>query len=179
LFVSDMHEQHRPQLRLDTLVILISLTSIDLYHHTLQLHLSKAAPITETPFNKYFNLQELEDKEQAVTEVLLNSDNTVTVGETDGPLFASAAGTWSSQGDSFQMTLRRTYSAGSESSSSTDMGEFSFTVERTFTGTLYMVGAKLAVEGSVHSVDEHGDNEVGYFEMIDVTKERAGEKDEF
>jgi hypothetical protein len=137
--------------------------------------------LTESPVNKYFNLEELEDREKAVTEVYLNADYTVTVGETDGPLCAKASGTWSvsnihddkdNNQPTFQMTLSRTYTAGAGSSTSTDMGEFSFTVDRIFRGNLYMVGAKLAVEGSVHANDELGDHEVGYFEMIDVTKER-------
>ena len=139
--------------------------------------LSKTAPVTEAPVNKYFNLEELEDKEKAVTEIRLNADYTVTVGETDGPLFTEAKGTWSATADRLTMTLHRSYSAGTESPTATDMGEFSFTVDRTFTGNLYMVGAKLAVEGSVHCLDEHGDNEVGYFEMIDVTKEREAIKE--
>ena len=113
-----------------------------------------------------------------MTEIRLNADNSVTIGETDGPLFTAATGTWSATAETLTMTLSRTYSAGSESAVATDMGEFSFTVDRTFTGNLYMVGAKLAVEGSVHALDEHGDNEVGYFEMIDVTKEREGLKDD-
>lgn len=114
-----------------------------------------------------------------MTEVLLNADNTVTLGETDGPPFLRSSGTWSLNGEEFRMTLSRTYNAGAPSKEPNDIGEFTYTVERTFTGGLYMVGAKLAIEGSVHSLDEHGDNEVGYFEMIDVSKERAGEKDEF
>ncbi|GKY99856.1 hypothetical protein MPSEU_000939300 [Mayamaea pseudoterrestris] len=141
-----------------------------------KLHLGKAAAVTESPVEKYFNLEELEDSEKAVTEVFLNADRTVTVGETDGPLFAEASGTWSidNENQQFEMTLRRTFTAGATSNQPTDMQEFSFSVERTFIGSMYMVGAKLAVEGSVHSMDEHGDTEVGYFEMIDVTTERNG-----
>jgi len=136
---------------------------------------------------KFYNLEELEDSETCTTEIFLNADQTVDVGETDGPVFIKASGTWTQErskgGDdpgSFQMTLLRTYEAGREASSPTDMGEFHFTVERTFTGIVTKVGSSVAVTGSMHHVDElsGGDQQVGYFNMIDTTKERLGEKDD-
>jgi hypothetical protein len=136
-----------------------------------QVSLSKEV-VTESVANKYFQLEELEDADKAVTELYLNGDNSVTVGETDGPFFASAEGSWSQTEEQFKLTLTRTYKAGSEPKTFTDIGEFTFSVERVLTGTLYRVGAKLAVQGSIHSIDEYGDNEVGFFEMIDVTQER-------
>ena len=122
----------------------------------------------------YFQLEELEDKESATTEVCLKADNTVDVGETDGPLFVRASGTWkeSQEGD-FEMVLNRTYQGGSEQRESTAMGEFEFAVERVFTGQRSKVGEKFAVTGSMHSMDEvRGDEIVGYFNMIETTKER-------
>ena len=133
--------------------------------------------MTESPASRYFNLEELEDKDKCVTEVYLNADGTIQVGETDGPPVLEAAGTWAcdSQSGAFTMALHRTYGGGAPGS---DMGEFRFAVDRTFTGSLYRVGAKLAVEGSLHAVDEHGDGEVGFFEMLDVTNEREGRKED-
>jgi hypothetical protein len=55
----------------------------------------------------------------------------------------------------------------------TDMGEFEFDVVRTFTGEMTMVGASAAVQGGIHSSDEIlGDQEVGFFNMIDTTDAR-------
>jgi hypothetical protein len=128
----------------------------------------------------YFQLEELEDQDTATTEVFLKADNTVDVGETDGPLHIKASGTWKEtpQGE-FEMVLKRTFEAGRESQTYTDMGEFDFEVERTFTGEITKVGASMAVTGSIHYKDELlGDEEVGYFNMIETTKARKGEKDE-
>jgi hypothetical protein len=60
------------------------------------------------------------------------------------------------------------------------MDEFSYSVERPFVGEMALVGGKLAVEGSIHSVDDMvGDREVGYFSMLDTTKIKLGlEKEE-
>lgn len=130
--------------------------------------------------NKYYNLEELEDKETCVTEVFLNPDGKVTVGVTDGPIFAQATGDWSvDNSGSFKMVLTRKYETGRSTKISTDMGEFSFSVERVLTGTMSHVGELVAVEGIVHSVDEVvGDREVGFFEMIDTTEARKGLTDE-
>jgi len=142
---------------------------------------SAARPVTLDISRKYYQLEELEDKESCTTDVFLNSDRTVTVGETDGPVYLSASGTWSQDPSdgSFRMVLSRTYEAGREPHQFTDMGEFDFTVERVFTGEVTEVGSKLAVVGSIHDMDEAvGDKSVGFFNMIDTTKERLGEKDD-
>jgi len=158
---------------------------------TTLLRMANTSPTTASftdILNKYFQLEELEDKETCTTEVFLNADRTVTVGKTDGPVFKEASGTWEFNsmldgGRNFKMTLRRTYDAGKESSKRTDMGEFDFTVTRTFTGQISYVGSKVGVEGVIHDagilqdVGGDGDREVGYFEMIDVTKERLGEEE--
>ena len=57
------------------------------------------------------------------------------------------------------------------------MGEFDFEVERVFMGEFAKVGGNVAVTGSVHQIDELGDHEVGYFNMLDTTKERLGEEE--
>jgi hypothetical protein len=135
-------------------------------------------PVTVNAADRFYNLEEMEDKDTCTTEVFLTADGGVSVGETDGPLFVGAKGSWSQQGETFRMSLTRTYDAGAEKTNPTDVGEFTFDTERIFTGTLTIIGEKVAVEGSVHMVDEHGDNEVGFFSMIDTTKERLGEEDE-
>ena len=115
----------------------------------------------------------MEDADTATTEVLLNVDHTVTVGETDGPLHKTAEGTWKENDQNFEMVLTRRFQAGREGMVFTDMGEFEFDVVRTFTGEMTMVGASAAVQGGIHSSDEIlGDQEVGFFNMIDTTNER-------
>ena len=57
------------------------------------------------------------------------------------------------------------------------MGEFSFSVERVYAGDMTVVGGKTAVSGVIHQIDDLGDREVGYFNMIDTTNERLGEND--
>ena len=121
----------------------------------------------------------MEDKDTRITEVYLNANGSATLGKTDGPVFTQAQGSWNKQGNTFKMTLVRTYEAGKEKGTATDMGEFTFSVERTYTGDLSMVGGKTAMSGIIHQIDDVGsDREVGFFNMIDTTKERLGEKDE-
>ena len=43
----------------------------------------------------HLQLEELEDAETSTTEVYLNGDHTVTLGETDGPRYIASEGTWS------------------------------------------------------------------------------------
>jgi hypothetical protein len=95
-------------------------------------------------------------------------------------MFVYATGEWKKLADdTFRMVLMRKYDAGKETKKSTDMGEFSFAVERIFTGSIAYVGDKVAIEGTIHAVDEElGDREVGFFEMIDSTQERLGMTDE-
>uniref|UniRef100_A0A7S2RNG6 Jacalin-type lectin domain-containing protein n=1 Tax=Eucampia antarctica TaxID=49252 RepID=A0A7S2RNG6_9STRA len=127
--------------------------------------------------SKFFQLEEMEDKETCTTEVFLSKDNTVAVGETNGPLFVDAAGTWEeSTNGSFKMTVTRKYGSGQPG---TDMGEFSFDVERSFIGELSETGGKTSVTGSVNSFDDvMGERKVGYFSMIDTTNDRLGDEEE-
>jgi hypothetical protein len=92
----------------------------------------------------------------------------------DGPNFQEAAGTWDMTDDgSFTMQLDRVFEAGKDKQKDSDVGTFAYKVERKFTGTLKEVGDHTAIEGVVHYMDENlGDEEVGYFEMIDTTNER-------
>lgn len=132
--------------------------------------------------DKHFQLEELEDSEKSTTDIILNSDYTVTVGKTDGPLLSYSHGTWgeseSTDGNQdrtiFGMKLSRTYVAGGDSKDDTGIGEFEYTVERTFKGEATLVGGSLiAMEGVVLDVDEiFGTREVGFFNMIDTTEAR-------
>jgi hypothetical protein len=123
---------------------------------------------------KYFQLAELEDSESWETEVLLKADQTIHVGETDGPLFKTASGTWlQDEHGRFEMSLSRRYDAGHEKRKTTDVGEFDFEVGRVYSGELSYVGASIAVSGSIHIIDEKlGNEEVGFFNLIDTTSSR-------
>lgn len=122
---------------------------------------------------KYFQLEELEDKDTSTTELFLCWDGVVQVGETDGPQPIAATGTWEViDNNTFKMKVTRTFEAGKKSNDSTDVGEFSFDVVRSFTGETTFVGNAAAITGSMHVVDDLGDAEVGYFNMIDTTDER-------
>lgn len=137
-------------------------------------------PSISSAIGKFFQLEELEDKDKCTTEVMLNPDHTVTVGETDGPVFKTVAGRWKEMADgTFKMTLTRRYESGREKSAPTDMGEFEYEVERIFTGEMTKVGGKLAVSGVMHNMDKIlGDEEVGFFNMIDTSKENIGKEDQ-
>jgi len=68
---------------------------------------------------KEYQLEELEDREECETELWLNDDGSVTLGETNGPLYKSYHGDWhvietASEDDKpFRMRLTRTYEASS------------------------------------------------------------------
>lgn len=44
--------------------------------------------------NKYYQLEEMEDRENCTTELFLKEDGEVLIGETDGPLWSEAVGTY-------------------------------------------------------------------------------------
>ena len=99
--------------------------------------------------SKFFQLEELEDRETCTTEVFLSSDGRVLLTETDGPPPISATGNWEKgTSNDFKMTIVRSFGGGSSSSG---MGEFSFTVKRIFTGELSLVGDSVHISGSMHS----------------------------
>mmetsp|Transcript_10620 Transcript_10620/g.12762 ORF Transcript_10620/g.12762 Transcript_10620/m.12762 type:complete len:181 (-) Transcript_10620:193-735(-) len=124
--------------------------------------------------SKFFQLQEMEDAETCETEIFFHQDGTLDCLETDGPPAVRAKGTWEEIGnDGVKFVLVRTYEAGAEKTFDTDMGEFTFDVTRSFTGTMAKVGAKTSVGGKITDIDGiTGDSEVGYFEMIDTTEDR-------
>jgi len=139
--------------------------------------------------SKYFQLEEMEDQECCTTEVYLADDGSVRVSttQTDGPPPSSASGTWeeregSSSGDTegeesspFRMMIARTFGTGVGIGA--DSG--SFTVERTFRGSLAKVGDAVSITGSMHILDDiRGEIDVGFFSMIDTTDARDYEKEE-
>jgi len=135
--------------------------------------LAATAPSTAAE-RHYFQLEELEDADKCVTALYLNPDGTVAFGETDGPRVSAVTGTWAQQHAKLALSIRRTYPAGNEKRQHTDVGEFQYSTERLLTGELCRVGANLAFKGTIQIQDEvFGDEEVGYFSMIDTTEERA------
>lgn len=44
---------------------------------------------------EYYQLEEMEDKDSCTTELYLRADGVIEFGDTDGPQFITAAGTWS------------------------------------------------------------------------------------
>ena len=129
------------------------------------------------PSEKHFQLEESEDADTSTTEVFLRRDRTVEVGKTDGPVFLDATGTWEHGPDGhFKMNLKRTFQAGRGPLKAMDIGEFSYDVERSFTGDIGKVGQSVAVSGSIHfQDDQRGDEKVGYFNLIDTHKEELPE----
>ncbi|KAL3910038.1 MAG: hypothetical protein SGARI_002313, partial [Bacillariaceae sp.] len=78
------------------------------------------------------------------------------------------------------MKLFRDYKTGYKG---TDMGEFSFTVSRTFVGSLTEIGTVLGMEGAMYHNDEVDTDsltsslmgQVGFFSMIDTTPSEEDE----
>lgn len=140
-------------------------------------------------YSRSFQLEENEGGGSQITQVILNSDHTIQVGMTDGPIPAIAQGTWMIQEDDglFAMHLVRTFSAtgyGSASGGygiddgSSNVGDFSYSLERDFiAGDITQVGECLALSGTAHAITEDDvlgleselDAKVGYFTMLDVT----------
>jgi hypothetical protein len=130
---------------------------------------------------KYFQIEEMEDRDSCTTEVILNLNNTVTPLETNGPLHKEASGTWNLDPVSaeFVMTLSRTYEAGYSSKIPTNVGVFSFTTVRKFVGRLYNIGVKQGISGNIYDISEDDVavedlRKVGFFEMIDSTLSEDG-----
>jgi len=117
---------------------------------------------------KYYQLEEKEDKESCTTELFLLEDGRIEFGATDGPVWSEASGHWEviPGTDDFRMDIRRKYNTGQKGS---DMGEFSFEVSRSFVGTMIEIGESVAIDGVMKAEDLGGDDtEIGYFNMIDV-----------
>lgn len=118
---------------------------------------------------KHFQLEELEDKETCTTDIFLTEDMKVEVGETNGPPPSKSIGTWEEGDGSFKMVIERIFGAGRGAVESTDLGEFEYSVTRTFKGEITEVGNNLAITGTITC--NKLDSEVGYFNLIDTSSE--------
>ena len=101
-------------------------------------------------------LQELEDDMECRTQLFLNPDGTVGGGATDGPLPDAICGFWQSGGDSFQMTIQRTFATevGMHSDGSSIRGG-EYTVTRVYLGSVDPSrGGNLLVEGRMIFYDQ-------------------------
>ncbi len=144
-------------------------------------HKDQSLLFLHSPHDKYFQLEESEDVETCTTEVFLNADKTVWLGESDGPLCKSAGGTWNfdPNDETFTMSLSRTFETGKPASTFTDVGEFRFSVNRELIGQVSLVGQQLAMSGSIYHVDDvYGNVQVGFFSMIDTTDAKLGKNDD-
>ncbi|KAL7440428.1 hypothetical protein ACHAXH_006863 [Discostella pseudostelligera] len=139
---------------------------------------------------KEYQLEELEDREECETELWLNDDGSVTLGETNGPLYKSYHGDWhvietASEDDKpFRMRLTRTYDASSRSGAN-KIGDFTYDITREFWGSIEMIGDSISVSGKMHGSSYNGsdvylgelsmnESEVGYFTMIDSVASEDG-----
>ena len=79
-------------------------------------------------YDKYYQLEEMEDIDSCTTELFLNAKGGVEFGDTDGPRFVTAEGHWlvAPGTNDFTMHIRRTFKTGQDN---TDMGEFTFESE--------------------------------------------------
>lgn len=127
--------------------------------------------------NKYYQLEEMEDRENCTTELFLKEDGTILLGDTDGPLWSTAVGEWAiTPGtNDFVMTIAKKFGAGQDNS---DMGEFEYELERTFQGEMIEVGECVAVTGVMVCEDPISgkEQEVGFFNMIDGTDVREDKR---
>jgi hypothetical protein len=127
--------------------------------------------------NKYYQLEEMEDRENCTTELFLKEDGTVLIGDTDGPLWTSAVGEWviAPGSNDFVMTITKSFQAGQDNS---DMGEFEYELERTFQGEMTEVGESVAITGVMLCDDPitGKGQEVGFFNMIDGTDVRSDKR---
>jgi hypothetical protein len=133
---------------------------------------------THIPGSKFFQLEEMEDREACTTEIFLANNGSVSVIGTNGPPPIESFGTWTQKNkDTFEMTIVRTYGTGNKG---TDVGEFNFDVHRTFEGDISTVGGLLSVTGPIRMKDDFfGDVNVGYFSMIDTTAAKLDQEERF
>merc|ERR1711862_896833 len=139
--------------------------------------------------DRFYQLDEREDKEECITEIQLKQNYAAIIGDTDGPVPVEASGSWALIDGKFKMSITRKFESVGQKKGlmseptvkvtptsqaiKTDIGEFTFDVVRTYTGSVSKVGEKIAVEGVIHLVDDVlGDEEVGYFSLIDTTEDR-------
>lgn len=140
---------------------------------------------SRVPFGRrIFQLESQEGPDSFLTEIMLNPDGTVEIGQSEGPEFCHSFGFWEeeqpqqSQEDAvakdtgFAMSITMEFEGGSIPSGDERIDKFRYSVERIYTGEWALVGAQQAVVGSILYRDEElGDAHVGYFQMIETTSE--------
>ena len=144
---------------------------------------SSSSPVSaqaqkEALAGKEFQLEEREDQDVELTELWLNADGSVTVGQTDGPAVQSATGSWTilettvnPADQPFRLVLERTYAAGAAHTRAKQVGEFTYTVAREYWGSFVRTfdtaaGSVQEIEGIIRD-RENVDRELGYFALID------------
>lgn len=111
-------------------------------------------------------LTEMEDDTCCRTQVWLNPDGTVTLGQSEAPPCVEWCGLWQCGQDEFQMTLQRRYT--NDLSLELDPDESIFTVTRTYTGFLNLEGSGVEiVSGAIHfyHYEHDADSDLGYFTL--------------
>jgi len=76
-------------------------------------------------YDKYYQLEEMEDRDSCTTELFLAADGNIEFGDTDGPLPTSSVGKWEVPDgtNDYTMYITRSFNTGQDN---TDMGSFSF-----------------------------------------------------
>jgi hypothetical protein len=124
---------------------------------------------------KFYQLEEMEDASTCTTELYLKLDHSIEFGQTDGPVYLDAFGEWNVKPgtDDYTMVIKRIYGTGSDGR---DMGEFTYELSRTYVGEMTQVGESVAITGIAHTLGPRiaGNQEVGFFNMIDATDLRTG-----
>lgn len=131
-------------------LILVTLpisSSFSCIKYSKRVHTFLASTSALSTASKYFQLEEDEDKDVCTTEIFLSADGRVELFDTDGPLPCSAYGTWTQNGDRFEMTVARVFGAGKDH---TDVGEFKYEVIRKMNGQVSLVGGLVSVQGRMH-----------------------------
>lgn len=101
-----------------------------------------------------FQLEELEDRDVAVTSVVLKEDGSIEAGATNGPIPLSCRGKWSFDDNKFSMEISREFDAS-----------IPYTVSRSLTGFIEEVlpaTDTVIIAGDIVMEDM----DVGFFKMI-------------
>ncbi len=146
---------------------------------------------------RFFNLEEMEDKETCRSNIRWNEGaGLVDLISTDGPVFLPESnGVYDLEEDGqFTMVLTRCYSSSPHSSGAepsvsplcTDIGEFTYDHVRIFKGSATSIASGvIGIEGKLFAKfrdegDIHEDNliPVGFFSMVDTTNDWDHDNDQ-
>uniref|UniRef100_A0A7S0ZDP4 Uncharacterized protein n=1 Tax=Timspurckia oligopyrenoides TaxID=708627 RepID=A0A7S0ZDP4_9RHOD len=114
---------------------------------------SEIAPLTEADLCGLFQLDEMEDECETCTAVVLNSDGTITLGKTDGPVPIKVEGSWKLfNGDQFILEVDRVFEG--------EKG-VEYTVQREYAGTVTKHLTYIEIDGNIKAPFK-----VGYFKLF-------------